>query len=259
MKWNLLPSIPAKPRGALKKWDCKQRRFNTKTENKPAPWPLLKVKLTPSKVPAMTPVKLGIKQQAKKGVSQCVCETKNFFLPPAPRKDILGAVEVQSLFSTISPSQKQPGFLWLLEDGWGYNTHGIFTGHSVCAWMTFSLGVKTFYGPYLTYCPQSSGRWRERRESQQYGLELRSEIHKAILRSSSGLPKRKASWWKKKSEASSFPREMGAAGLQAPPTHTLTHTHTHTHTHTIWASLGLKITGYNLAGFWWKFREMTSV
>lgn len=39
VKWNLLLPMTAKPRRAEKKLGFKQLRFNTKIQNKPAPWP----------------------------------------------------------------------------------------------------------------------------------------------------------------------------------------------------------------------------
>lgn len=77
-KWNLLLSKPAERRWASKKLGWKQMRFNTKIDNKPVPWPFLKVKPTLPKGPARTLLKLG-KNSKKKKVSHCVCETKVFF------------------------------------------------------------------------------------------------------------------------------------------------------------------------------------
>ena len=46
----------------------------------------------------------------------------------------------------------------------------------------FPKGLKAFYGHYLTYPPQSPGRWREGRGSQQSRVAHHSEIHKAYFK-----------------------------------------------------------------------------
>ena len=152
-KWNLLLSKPAERRWASKKLDWKQMRFNTEIENKPAPWPFLKVKLTPPKVPARTLVKLGINSKKKKGQSLCLWN-KGFFSQPSQRY-ILGYVAAQSLSRTTvylrrhGHSSRHTGFLLirdcllLLVDGRGYKHTWNFYRTQCLSWTTFSWGFKS--------------------------------------------------------------------------------------------------------------------
>ena len=75
------------------------------------------------------------------------------------------------------------GTLWLLEDGWGYeHTWNFYWMQCLCTDKFFLRGLKAFYGHYLTYPPQSPGRWREGRGSQQYRVGHQSETHKACFK-----------------------------------------------------------------------------
>ena len=116
----------------------------------------------------------------------------SFFSPP--HRDLFwgsgGGGHAKSLQDLClrSSGHGQKGFLLIQHSlapwGWmGLRTHTEFLLDAVFVHrQIFPKGLKAFYGHYLTYPPQSPGRWREGRGSQQYRVGHQSETHKACFK-----------------------------------------------------------------------------